>query len=191
MSERRVFDTSFLALLLTNLMVIALALHERWDPLEAMWVYWCQSVIIGFFNVLRILLLKEEGLQPGAKVVAAWFFCLHYGGFHAGYLVFLLSDTPSAVISVPAIALSALIFLANHCYSFYHYRRQTEPKHDLARLLFFPYARILPMHLTIIFGGFFVGLTAVSATLILFMLLKTAADLAMHVVEHGEGKVKI
>ena len=45
--------------------------------------------------------------------------------------------------------------------------------------MFYPYARIIPMHLTIIFGSSFGG------TLPLFLVLKTFADAIMHVVEHN------
>ena len=54
-------------------------------------------------------------------------------------------------------------------------------------MMFFPYARIIPMHITIIAGGFLeksVGVTfQANATLVLFMLLKTLADIIMHTVE--------
>lgn len=51
-------------------------------------------------------------------------------------------------------------------------------------MMFFPYARIIPMHLTIIFGGMLSEWTfAAKTTLALFMLLKTFADVIMHVVE--------
>jgi hypothetical protein len=73
-------------------------------------------------------------------------------------------------------------FLANHCFSFrYHLREDLERTRNLGSLMFFPYARILPMHLTIIFGGF---IAFRFAAVLLFLLLKTLADLAMHAVEH-------
>jgi len=49
--------------------------------------------------------------------------------------------------------------------------------------MFFPCARILPMRLTLIFGSFF---TAWQAGLILFLGLKTVADVLMHFVERRE-----
>ena len=45
--------------------------------------------------------------------------------------------------------------------------------------MFYPYARIIPMHLTIVFGFNFGG------ALILFLVLKTFADVIMHIVEHN------
>ncbi|MDP1340599.1 DUF6498-containing protein, partial [Klebsiella variicola] len=50
----------------------------------------------------------------------------------------------------------------------------------VGRLMTVPYLRIIPMHLTLICGVFLGG----SGTVLFFMLLKTAADAAMHHVEH-------
>lgn len=53
--------------------------------------------------------------------------------------------------------------------------------------MFFPYARIIPMHLTIIFGGMFLYLGIGSVfVLVLFLGLKAVADLIMHIIEHRE-----
>ena len=49
--------------------------------------------------------------------------------------------------------------------------------------MFFPYARIVPMHITIVIGGAFL---ANQAALFMFLALKTIADIAMHVSEHRE-----
>ena len=48
----------------------------------------------------------------------------------------------------------------------------------------FPYARIIPMHLTILLGSYFVG--GAEGTLIIFLALKTLADVLMHMIEHGD-----
>jgi hypothetical protein len=44
--------------------------------------------------------------------------------------------------------------------------------------MFYPYARVIPMHLTLTLGFF------ISSPLLFFLLLKTLADAIMHVVEH-------
>jgi hypothetical protein len=45
--------------------------------------------------------------------------------------------------------------------------------------MFYPYARIIPMHLTISFGSLS------GDALPLFLVLKTFADATMHIVEHN------
>jgi hypothetical protein len=56
---------------------------------------------------------------------------------------------------------------------------------EVGKMMFFPYARIIPMHLTILFGGILSswGTFAGKMTLAFFMLLKTFADVIMHIVE--------
>ena len=49
--------------------------------------------------------------------------------------------------------------------------------------MFLPYVRIFPMHLMIVAGSQYTGNTTVA--LVTFLLLKTAADVAMHVIEHA------
>jgi hypothetical protein len=51
--------------------------------------------------------------------------------------------------------------------------------------MFFPYGRIIPMHFTIIFGGWF-GAESTGALLI-FLVLKTLADVIMHMAEHADS----
>ena len=79
----------------------------------------------------------------------------------------------------------ALLFFIYQCYS-YFYNKKWKPKKkpNLGEMMFFPYTRIFPMHITIVAGGFLqeeLGITYLSkATLLLFMLLKTYADILMH-----------
>ncbi|NIP29465.1 MAG: hypothetical protein GTN99_09095 [Candidatus Dadabacteria bacterium] len=59
---------------------------------------------------------------------------------------------------------------------------------NIGTMMFFPYARILPMHFTIIFGGSIAK--ASSKSLVLFLVLKTLADLIMHMIEHAQARQK-
>ena len=52
-------DPSTLLLVFSNLAAVFLAVWQGWNVLMVLWVYWFQSVIIGFFNFLRILSLKD------------------------------------------------------------------------------------------------------------------------------------
>ena len=73
-------------------------------------------------------------------------------------------------------------FLAHHAFSFRrNVERDTAGKPNIGTLMFFPYARIIPMHVTIIFGSLFSKES--TALLIFFLSLKTMTDMAMHAVE--------
>lgn len=196
MSYKPQSDPSLFAVFTGNILSIILAVMYDWPLGQIMWIYWAQSVTIGVMNVIRMLSLKEfstENLtmndQPvpetaGAKVQVATFFAIHFGFFHFGYAVFLWQQMPLSELSqASAILLMLCIsgFVCSHCYSFLHNQgadfKQKKP--NLGTLMFYPYMRIIPMHLTILLGGMWEGLS-----IVIFMSLKTAADMGMHIAEH-------
>lgn len=142
---------------------------------------------------------------PETQRRVANFFALHYGIFHLVYFVFLVQSTidgsadgvlqiaqEGSSETVPMLVgrvsgVDWLIF-AVLAVSFWLSHRASHREHveaDLARvpnigtLMFMPYARVLPMHLTIVLGAS-LGATAVWV----FALLKTGADVVMHKLEH-------
>lgn len=188
---------SVVMLIGANLIAIVLAVIEGWDLHELMLIYWAQSVIIGYFSVRRMLGLVEfsvEGMSqngrnltatPATQKSIAGFFALHYGAFHLVYLAFILSDERNAFQgNWLYLLLCIAVFFFNHRYSFIEHReRDAKRKPNIGNIMFFPYARIIPMHLTILAGGAFSG--ASTGILIFFLSLKTVADVIMHKVEHA------
>jgi hypothetical protein len=193
-------DKSVALLIFSNLVTIAIAALQKWDVRDVMWIYWGQSVIIGIFNWRRILDLKQfstkgfrindRPVQPTRKtqVQTAWFFLFHYGFFHFIYLTFLLHeknpfpDTPVLLIVVPI-----LTFLINHGFSYRYNRKSDRSKTpNIGTIMFSPYARIIPMHLTILFGSQFA--TDSGGKLFVFLGLKTLADVIMHMLKHSDTK---
>ena len=198
-SQKNVFsDPSLWFLMLSNFVTIFVATKENWNLSTVMWVYWFQSITIGFFNFIRILQLKEfstEGFkingqvtQPtqSTKIFTAFFFLFHYEFFHFVYFVFLLTGTLTQTygsipdfIELKYIFLAGLVFFINHLFSYLYNRPRDTKKQNIGSLMFYPYARIIPMHLTIIFSSAF------GSALLSFLVLKTFADGIMHVVEHN------
>ncbi|MHC4461044.1 MAG: DUF6498-containing protein [Planctomycetota bacterium] len=188
-------DLSLWALIVSNLIVIVWALIGGWPLAIIMWVYWSQSVIIGILWFFKILTLKEfstkdfkineRAVKPtrGTKIQTAVFFLVHYGFFHFIYAIFLLVDFKT--VRIWPILFMACVFLVYQCFSFFYSRKWVDKrKPNIGKMMFFPYARIIPMHLTIIFGGWMsFGGFGGKMTLLLFMLLKTGADAIMHIVE--------
>lgn len=123
---------------------------------------------------------------PETRRKIAFTFAVHYGIFHGVYFVFLHTGRGDLSREDLLIVLGCVtIFFLNHGYSFRHnLESDLRRKPNMGSVMLFPYARILPMHLTIIFGGF-LGDWSV-AMLLLFFVLKTLADLIMHLVEHWE-----
>lgn len=196
-------DPSLWLLLFTNIITIFFAVKEGWNLSTVMFIYWFQSITIGFFNFIRILQLKEfstEGFKingrpaqptPGTKFYTAFFFLFHYGFFHLGYLIFILAgpfgDRPFTgpygnglnFTEFKFIFLTALIFFINHLFSYLYNRPRDTKKQNIGSLMFYPYARIIPMHLTIILGVYFGR-----AILPFFLMLKMFSDIIMHIIEH-------
>jgi len=200
MNPRKHFysDLSLWALIASNLMVIILALIEKWSLGIILWVYWSQSVTIGILWFFKILSLKEfstKGFKIGGqsvestaatKIQTAMFFLVHYGFFHLGYCIFLSAMFRPAKVS--AVFVMAAVFIFYQCFSFFYNRKwESKQKPNIGTMMFFPYARILPMHITIIIGGWLqqkaAGTHSANAALLLFMVLKTFADLITHAVE--------
>lgn len=189
-------DHSVYALIAANVLALLIAYFTKMTLRELMLVYWIQSVIIGIASAIRILSLKRfstENLrinkksvaeEPASKWKVAGFFVIHYGFFHFIYLMFLSFDPAGAEPggSTAGYLLCALVFAVNHGYSMrQNIRKDASGKPNLGTLMFLPYARIVPMHITILLGGAFVGGTGAFA---LFGTLKVVADVVMHTVEH-------
>jgi hypothetical protein len=188
-------DRSLTFLLLTNLVTVVWAVLQQWDVTDLLWICWGQSVIIGYYNVHRIVDLdrfstdgfpiKTRPVEPTSETqrCTAVCFALHYGLFHLGYGVFLLTTFRiQPGFPLAGVLLCILAFYFNHRFS-YRYNRERDRDPNIATLMFFPYVRIIPMNFMILLGGRFAGDNTVA--LVLFLLLKTAADVAMHIVEHA------
>ena len=183
-------DLSLWLLIITNIATIVLAVIENWSFATILWTYWSQSVIIGSVNVMRILRIKNisnnkisndhnKDSLKNKKPVSAFFFALHYGFFHFIYMCFLFvvpNDSPD----VRAVILASIAFLANHLFSYFYNREADESENiNISTLMSRPYKRIIPMHITIIFGPL-LG----HGALVFFLLLKAIADVFSHISEH-------
>lgn len=193
-------DGSVWSLVAANILSLAIARYQHWPLGELMLLYWGQSVVIGISYLMRIVALDEfstenftindEPVEPttATKFKVAAFFAAHYGFFHAGYLTFLLSGPAEGVAIDRWFWLCTAAFALNHAWS-YHYNRamDREGAPNIGTLMFTPYVRIVPMHMTIMFGD----LLGKGGGLLLFGGLKTIADVAMHVIEHQRIKLDI
>ncbi len=186
-------DPSLWLLVFSNSVTIFFAITEHWNPATVLLIYWFQSIIIGFFNFIRILQLKEFSTQgfgfngrpaePTAttRYFSAFFFLFHYGFFHLIYLGFILTDTfgdKPNFVEFRYVLFTALLFFLTHFFSYIFYKHRDTQKQNIGSVMAYPYARIIPMHLTLIFGVF-------GGVLPLFLVLKTFTDVLMHVIEHS------
>jgi hypothetical protein len=196
---------SAVALVLANLIPLGGVVLLGWEVFPILLLFWLENVIVGVFNVLRMVWVQpddEGGLI--LKIFTIPFFILHYGLFTAGHGVFVfmlfgggqfpITGFPSVVTVVDALVqlklvLPALALAASHGFSFVsnyvagqEYRRVT-----LQQLMHRPYSRVVVLHLVIIGGGFLVmALNSPVLGLFLLVVLKVGIDVRAHVREHAK-----
>jgi len=130
------------------------------------------------------------------------FFIVHYGGFCYGHGIFVMAmfgesrmkgDSFSSLfgsgfaeLMTTTMILAIATLAASHLFSFFsnyvaggEYRRT-----HVALLMMRPYGRIVALHITILFGAFLTAFfDSPMGMLIILVVLKTGADLALHQVE--------
>ncbi len=196
-----VTDPSALPLIITNIAILFMAVKNNWSPALIIGTYWSQSVVIGIVNVVHIMRLKEystEGYLVGnkpvpnnanTKVSTAVFFTFHYGLFHLVYAVLILNSL--GLPDLRQLAYNVLPFIATHFFSYFYNSTRSTKIENIGELMFTPYIRIIPMHLTIVVGGFVISLAMMfggvfsGIAIAVFMLFKTMADLIMHSIHHS------
>jgi hypothetical protein len=184
-------DPALWALVAFNVVLIIQYQNDVREYTTVIWLYWCQSVLLGAFTFLDMLTLKKEDIsvenmtindQPAtpqkAKGCLPWFFLVHYGGFHFVYMIFLFVDFRVTDVnfssfkwSLLALAISYVFFFIQNKIKYRHVKR------SIAGMFFTPYLRIIPMHLTILLPKFFHWQPALT-----FLILKTAMDVIGYLV---------
>lgn len=85
-----------LLLVAANAVPVVGVVFFKWNPFMILVIYWGESAIIGFFNILKMFIggiIQDHRFSPAGAGKAAFFcifFTLHYGGFMAGHAVFIV-----------------------------------------------------------------------------------------------------
>lgn len=173
-----------------------------WSVFTVMALFWFENVVIGGFNVLRMLVsgarMGGSGIV-GALAMAA-FFTVHYGMFTAvhGVFVVMLFGMPEMGRQAMDggfygplgtmvqtlfgdgegwLAIAAIVTV--HAVSFVQWAIATrELPTPLKDLMAAPYGRIVVLHITLIAGGFLImALRAPELGVLLLVALKLGYDL--------------
>lgn len=180
---KKIFSNpSLLFLLAGNLYCIWYFQNHPDGFATVVWIYWFQSIIIGLFNFLFLLTVKnfdtsnftmnDKPVKAENKGCMAWFFLVHYGFFHLGYAVFLLVDFGVRSLDIQLLWIGVVAFFLESIMNFIR-QKQMEKRvsFQISTLFFMPYLRIVPMHLMILLPAFFGWQPSM-----LFLVLKMAAD---------------
>lgn len=193
-------DVAVRNIVAANLFAIVVAVLSGEALLLLLWTYWLQSVVIGVYAYRRIGRLRAfstEGLKINGRAATPtaatqrWtknFFAVHYGFFHLVYFMFLgsfgaMGGMVGSLGRWDPLIIAALgggFWLTHRRSHLEHVEADLAGRPNLGALMFLPYARVIPMHITIILGA----VIGSGPGVVLFGLLKTGADVTMHVVEH-------
>jgi hypothetical protein len=208
---------SVLALIGANLIPLGGVLFLGWRLFPIMLLYSLENVVIGFYNVLRMqkarcdleeLRKTSEGVNSKKGLIR--FFCLHYGMFSFGHLLFVfvifgvVASNPNGemvdvggtsvhpgFLELPKYNWSG-IFLALGAIFVSHgvsYVRNFIGAGEFRQvtsnqLMMRPYGRIAVMHVMVILGAIpAVKWGSPVAAMVLFVLLKIVADAIAHLRE--------
>ncbi len=193
---------SALALVAANLVPLAGVLFFGWSVFSTLLLFWVENVIVGAFNVLRMLVAQPQiPAMWAAKLFMIPFFTFHYGMFVTVHGLFVLTlfgggftgrGLPTAAtfahaVQVAGVAPAVWGLALSHGVSFaFNYIGTGQYKSALVpALMFRPYGRVMVLHIVILGGGFLV--TMLGSPLIplaLLVVLKTGLDLFSHLREH-------
>lgn len=193
--EHSITSLSSLALIAANLLPLFGVLLLGWSIGELMLLFWAESAVIGFYN-----LLKMARVGKWSVLFFGPFFTGHFGGFMVVHLLFIYGffiNDPNAGTDIPvdqvladflALLPALLGFFLSHGISYVSnfLGRQEYLGMTINAQMGQPYKRIIVMHVTIIFGGFLVmALGSTLPALLLIIGLKLWTDLYSHLKEHG------
>jgi hypothetical protein len=197
-------------LVLVNLLPLAGVLLLDWDVAALMVLYWSENLVLGFYTLLKMLVVSPLGaLGMGT------FFAIHYGGFcavHGLFVASILLDAgidpmpdepwplflvfPQLLVNVvrqvleyapPEWLFAFAALYVSHGVSFvvnFLFGRERDEL-SLKQLMSAPYGRIVLLHIAILLGGFAVmSLGQPVAMLAVLVLLKLGLDVGLHLREH-------
>ncbi|MDD5643976.1 MAG: DUF6498-containing protein [bacterium] len=197
---------STIALVAANMVPVYGVFFLGWTVFPLMLLFWLENIIMGFFNILRLIICSPGNIKLWfAKIFFIPFFCVHYGMFTAIHGIFIIvlfgreslkhspfSDTGRIIQIVKSEDLTYAIFVLflSHAFSYFwnFVGKKEYLKYTPEELMTKPYGRIAILHITIILGGFFaMAFRSAVPALILLIVIKIIADVNSHIKDHSRG----
>lgn len=214
--KRALINPQSFSIYATNLIPILGVIYMDWDILYLIFIYWAESIIIGFFNIFKILLAqgvskfdngKAKKLGMFSKSFIAVFFTFHFGFFCFVQISILLGIFNTSILKEDSIrGLAEYLFSGNggfvalgvlfgsHLYYFIseYIVKGEYKKAEPGILMFIPYIRIFVQQFAAIFGGIIISaFNAPVLLLILLQVLKTFGDFASRALDIAINKKEI
>jgi hypothetical protein len=193
----------WLIIIIANLMPLLGVFFWAWTVFSIVILFWLESIIIGFFNILKMIFAQNEKLQIDNKIQSSGcaklflipFFTVHYGMFMLvqGIFIFIfwgkdLKTEPDIVFNLHLqlgrfFWWSFIILIISHLASFlfrYIYNGEYK-KYALSQLMFAPYSRVFIQQFVIIGGAFLLQIFPTNLVFLALLIgLKIIADIAGH-----------
>lgn len=186
-------------LVLANLVPIYGVMALGWEVYPVVLLFWTENLIIGGFNVLKMLSCRPQEAESWlVKIFFVPFFCFHYGIFtlvHGVFVVVLFGGglrqgAPPLqwsevfhTIGQLHLGYAVLALFASHAFAFgYNFLWRGEYRTaSVPTLMQSPYGRVIVLHLAMLGGAFLIlKLHAPQGALALLVLLKIALDVLGH-----------
>lgn len=201
---------SILAIVLSNLIPLWGVLFRGWDVFAIMLLFWLENLVIGVFNVCRLIAVPsyKGGISIYVyKLVLIPFFIFHYGVFllaHGGFIFVLFCPefvkkgdalavndhlslsqfwTLLRAFVPPAIPVALAAMVVSHGVSFVsNFLMQGECRlTSVDALMTAPYRRVAVLHVTLIAAAVIVvGIGEPKLVIAAFVVLKIVMDVMGH-----------
>ncbi len=187
---------SIFILILANSVPILGIIFFKWDVFSILFLYWLETIVLGFFNILKMLAIGKEKALP-----LIIFFIIHYLIFNGAHLMFLVAVfAPKNILSnlwflnldlifnyLKTVIIALIPLFISHGFSlFFNFLEPKEfLKISIVKQMFTPYKRVIIMHFIVIFTSIPVILFKENIIAIIFLvILKVFFDILGHIAEH-------
>ena len=185
-------NLSIVALVVSNLVPLLGVLFFGWSVFQVMFIYWAENVVVGIWNVVKMLTAKRSQEDSfGAIMFVVCFFIFHYGLFctaHGFFVFFMFGSSFSKFefqpltqpVTAGMLLGAAALFISHGVSYFQNYIGKGEYKKP-GDLLGAPYGRMMLLHVAIVIGGgavLVLGLPVLA--LALLVVMKIVFDIRAH-----------
>ncbi|MBN2531581.1 MAG: hypothetical protein JXB88_01750 [Spirochaetales bacterium] len=186
-------------LILNNAIPLIGAVVLEWNLFVIILIYWCESAVIGFYNICRMIKIKGN-----KAVLLILFFCVHYGLFMVVHYIAILlfgifsgnyfdvdEGLLSPLFTEPTVLIALGMMMISHGISFFMNfirNREYEGK-TLENQMIAPYPRIVIMQVVILGTALFLAFFRLDEPLvaiILLVLIKSIVDFFAHRKAHKQ-----
>jgi hypothetical protein len=192
-------NKSLFVLIIVNILPIFGVIFLDWQVGSIVSIYWVENIVIGIYNVLKIIKSENFFLEKSSKnklskatvkLILISFFIFHFGLFTLVHGVFIYFIFLREGINFIALFWGFVSLMISHGISYVeNYLMKQEYKNvNMIDLMALPYKRVSILHMVVIFSGFVVLILSRSIlSVVMLVFLKTVVD----VIAHKKGHVKL